>query len=129
MSGACQTSFRGDHSNPPLYIISSAMNTPNEDERVRVFHTPLMERRVRHPTTIHTSGDPRLPPPNPSSGQNPTPNLTLSEVTPPNQNVHSTATTVLTVSQDKPPVTSPELEALLAALAKQESEKQEPKTL
>ncbi|KAL0211454.1 hypothetical protein P9112_009752 [Eukaryota sp. TZLM1-RC] len=119
MSGVCQTSFRGDPSNPPLYIVSSAMSTPNKDESSSVSHsthgttssgathlTPNSFSSGQHPTTIYTSGDPRLPPPNPSSGQNSTPELTLSE--------------------DKPPAISPELEALLATFSKEESGKQEP---
>ncbi|KAL0219002.1 hypothetical protein P9112_004655 [Eukaryota sp. TZLM1-RC] len=127
----CQTSFRGDLSNPPLHIISSIMSAPTKETSTPpsstssdVFHptpgqtslsishsthgttssgathlTPNLFSSGQHPTIIHTSRDPRLPPPNTSSGQNPTPNLTLP---------------------------SPELEALLATFSKEESEKQEP---
>ncbi|KAL0219559.1 hypothetical protein P9112_005212 [Eukaryota sp. TZLM1-RC] len=134
MSAVCQTSFRGDQSNPPLYIISNAMSTPSEDVSSSVPHstqetmssgvTHLIPNSFcsgEHPIITITSGDPCLPPPNA--------NLTLSEVTPPNQNAHPTATTALStanVSQDKPAITSPELAALIAVLIKEKMEKQEP---
>ncbi|KAL0219860.1 hypothetical protein P9112_005513 [Eukaryota sp. TZLM1-RC] len=154
MSGVCQTSFRGDPSNPPLHIISSTMSAPTKEPSTPpsstssdvVHPTPgqtsssvshsthgTLSSGATHPTpnidesssfgsTPHYYSYERrssTPPPNPSSGQNPTPNLTLPEVTPPNNNAHSTATTALTtakVSQDKPPAT----------FSKEESEKQEP---
>ncbi|KAL0206288.1 hypothetical protein P9112_001595 [Eukaryota sp. TZLM1-RC] len=91
--------------------------------------TPDQFKSGQQPTITRTNGDPHLPPPNTSSGQNPNPGLTLSEVIPSNENAHSTATKALTTanfSHDEPPVTSPELKALLATLAEAKSEKQKP---
>ncbi|KAL0208152.1 hypothetical protein P9112_010739 [Eukaryota sp. TZLM1-RC] len=115
MSGVCQTSLRGDLSNPPLYIISRTMSAPTKQTSIPPSST---SSDVVHPTPGQTSssishsthgttssGVTHLTPNSFSSGQNPTTIHTSGDprLPPPNPSSGQNSTPNQTLSEVTPP--------------------------
>ncbi|KAL0223069.1 hypothetical protein P9112_002459 [Eukaryota sp. TZLM1-RC] len=134
MSGVCQTSVRGDPSNPPLNnsSSSSSMATPEKDSSSgEKGLTPPQVTDSRLDTST-ASGSGLSPTKNQISAQNVQLNQRGKVTAQGAQYVHSSANTALAttpkVNFDLPPAPSQEIQELLLALtmSKEEMEKKEP---
>ncbi|KAL0227306.1 hypothetical protein P9112_014630 [Eukaryota sp. TZLM1-RC] len=134
MSGVCQTSVRGDPSNPPLNnsSSSSSMATPEKDSSSgEKGLTPPQVTDSRLDTST-ASGSGLSPTKNQISAQNVQLNQRGKITAQGAQYVHSSANTALAttpkVNFDLPPAPSQEIQELLLALtmSKEEMEKKEP---